>query len=140
MSDQRPFTYQFLIERWADGLKVLGAGNGAGLLASGASLRFFSPRPELLTAIKVGAAFFLVGLLLFAIAFLVLSILPLTIEIFLASSDRTFSVFRDMMTALCARNKKDERFYLAFVLSSLISFICFVAGCLFAVLHVILFI
>ena len=29
----------FIIERWADGLKVLGAANGASLLASGASLR-----------------------------------------------------------------------------------------------------
>ncbi len=32
-------SYQFIIERWADGLKVLGAANGASLLASGASLR-----------------------------------------------------------------------------------------------------
>jgi hypothetical protein len=56
VSDQRPFTYQFLIERWADGLKVLGAGNGAGLLASGASLQFFANKPELFW-IKVGAGF-----------------------------------------------------------------------------------
>jgi hypothetical protein len=35
--------YQFTIERRADGLKALGAANGASLLASGASLRFARP-------------------------------------------------------------------------------------------------
>jgi hypothetical protein len=57
VSDQRSFTYQFIIERWADGLKILGAGNGAGLLASGASLQFFAAKPELLFWVKVGAFF-----------------------------------------------------------------------------------
>ena len=57
MSDRKPITYQFIIEGLADGLEVLGAGNGAGLLASGASLQFFCAKPGLLAAIKVGQVF-----------------------------------------------------------------------------------
>ena len=121
MSDQKPITYQFIIERWADGLKVLGAGNGAGLLASGASLRFFATnKPELLTEVKVGAGFFLVGLILFAIAFLFLTVLPLSIESFLGSSDKIYRAFKDMITDFIAANKEDERVYIALGLSSLL--------------------
>jgi hypothetical protein len=137
MSDQRPFTYQFLIERWADGLKLLGAGNSAGLLASGASLQYFAARPELIW-IKVAAVFFLAGILLFAVAFLILTILPLAIESFLASSDKIYRVFKDMITDLQAANKQDARVYLMFVLTSLASFLCFIVGCLVGGLNVVL--
>jgi hypothetical protein len=140
LSDQRPFTYQFLIERWADGLKVLGAGNGAGLLASGASLQFFAAKPELLSSIKVAAGFFLAGILLFAVAFLILTALPLSIESFLASSNKTYRVFKDMMGDVIAYSKEGGRLYIALILTSLLSFLCFMVDCLYGVLHVILFV
>jgi hypothetical protein len=137
MSDQKPFTYQFIIERWADGLKLLGAGNGAGLLASGASLQFFAAKLELLFWIKVGAVFFLAGVLLFAFAFLILTILPLAIERFLASSDKTHRVFRDMITDLIATNKEDGVVYVILVATSLSSFVCFIIGCMFGAFNVV---
>jgi hypothetical protein len=135
--DQKPFTYQFIIERWADGLKFLGAGNGTGLLASGAALQYIVIKPEPFW-IKVGAGFFLAGVLLFAFAFFILTILPLAIERFLASSDKTYSVFKDMMTDLIATNKEDGRIYSIFVLYSIFSFLCLIIGCLSGVLHVVL--
>jgi hypothetical protein len=140
VSEQRPFTYQFIIERWADGLKVLGAGNSAGLLASGASLQFFAARPELWNPIKIGATFFLIGILLFSIAFLILTILPLSIENLFASSDKTYRLFREMIAALIATNKQERTIYFILVLSSLLSFLCFIFGCLFGVLRVVLFV
>jgi hypothetical protein len=139
VSDQKPITYQFLIERWADGLKVLGAGNGAGLLASGASLQFLSAKPGLLTSIKVGAGFFLVGILSFAVAFLLLTILPLTIQHFIASSDKIYKEFKVMITDLMATNKADGRAYVALVLTSMFSFVCFMVGSSYIVVNVISF-
>ena len=139
MSDQKPITYQFIIERWADGLKVLGAGNGAGLLASGESLQFFPAKPGLLTSIKVGAGFFLAGLLSFALAFFVLTVLPLTIEHFLASSEKIYKEFKDMMTDLMLTNKNDASSYIALVLISMFSFVCFMVGSLYIVVNIILF-
>lgn len=139
MSDQKQITYQFIIERWADGLKVLAAGNGAGLLASGASLQYFSAKPGLLTSIKVGAGFFFIGILLFAVAFLLLTVLPLTIEHFLASSNKIYKEFKDMMTDLTTAHKEDGRAYVALVLTSIFSFICFIVGSGYIVLNVISF-
>jgi len=49
-------------------------------LASGASFQFFVKNPEVTGLIKWAAAFFLAGLFLLAIAFFVLTILPLAIE------------------------------------------------------------
>jgi hypothetical protein len=80
MSDQKPIAYQFIIERWAGGLKVLGAGHGAGILASAASIQYFSGRPEFFFYIKLGPDFFVVGVIFFAVAFVILTILPLVIE------------------------------------------------------------
>jgi len=139
VSDQKPFTYQFIIERWADGLKVLGAGNGAGLLASGASLQFFTATPEILRSIKLGAFFFLIGILLFAVAFLILTILPLVIERFLASSDKTYGTFIDMIKDMNSANKTVSSIYLILALSSVFSVLCFFIGCLSGVLKVVLF-
>ena len=80
MSAQKPIAYQFIIERWAGGLKVLGAGHGAGILASAASIQYFSGRPEFFFYIKWGPDFFVVGVIFFAVAFVILTILPLVIE------------------------------------------------------------
>jgi hypothetical protein len=139
VSDQKSITYQFIIERWADGLKVLGAGNGAGLLASGASLQFLSAKPGLLTSIKVGAGCFLVGTLLFAVAFLLLTILPLTIQHFLASSEKIYKEFKVMIEDLMATNKLDGRAYVALVLTSMFSFVFFMLGSSYIVLNIISF-
>lgn len=51
-----------------DGIKLIGTGNGAGALASVAALYYFSSRFELHLPIKIAAIFFVVGLLIFAIA------------------------------------------------------------------------
>ena len=53
-----------------DGVKLIGTGNGAGALAPLAAMYYFAQRPELQTTIKVGAVFYLVGLLIFAMALL----------------------------------------------------------------------
>ena len=100
MPIEKPFTYQNIIDRWADGLKVLGAGNSAGLLASGASFQFFASKPDIVGTVKVAAAFYLLGILLFAIAFLTLTILPLAIEKFVIASSASYSGFVEMMNEL----------------------------------------
>lgn len=51
-----------------DGIKLIGTGNGAGAFASVAALYYFSSRQELHLLIKVAAIFFVVGLLIFALA------------------------------------------------------------------------
>jgi hypothetical protein len=51
-----------------DGIKLIGTGNGAGGFASVAALYYFSSRPELHLLIKIAAIFFVVGLLIFAVA------------------------------------------------------------------------
>lgn len=51
-----------------DGIKLIGTGNGAGALASLAAMYYFAQRPELQASIKVGAVFYVVGLLIFALA------------------------------------------------------------------------
>lgn len=51
-----------------DGIKLIGTGNGAGAFASVAALYYFSSRPDLHSLIKIAAIFFVVGLLIFAVA------------------------------------------------------------------------
>jgi hypothetical protein len=51
-----------------DGIKLIGTGNGAGAFASVAALYYFSSRPEVHLLIKVAGIFFVVGLLIFALA------------------------------------------------------------------------
>ena len=88
---------------------------------------------------KVGAGFFLVGILSFAVAFLLLTILPLTIQHFLASSDKIYKEFKVMIMDLMATNKADGRAYVALVLTSMFSFVCFMVGSLYFVVNVISF-
>jgi hypothetical protein len=132
--DQNPISYQFIIERWSDGLKVLGAGNGAGFLASAASFQYFAAnKPTLLFSIKIAAAFFLAGIILFAFAFAILTFLPAAIERFLRSSNKKYKAFGEMMNALAKANKDDRHAYVMGLLLSIVSFICFLGGCLQAV-------
>jgi hypothetical protein len=58
-----------LANKWAEALKVIGAGNGAGLIAAGAALSAHSANASMLVWIKVGGAIFFVGVLTFALAF-----------------------------------------------------------------------
>jgi hypothetical protein len=51
-----------------DAIKLIGTGNGAGVLASVAALYYFASRPELHLPVKLAAVFFGVGLLVFAIS------------------------------------------------------------------------
>src|SRR4051812_16360907 len=62
---------KFSFERWADGLKVLGAGNGTGLLATTAGLHYLSANTHILIELRLSAAAFFSGIILFAFSFLV---------------------------------------------------------------------
>jgi hypothetical protein len=53
------------------------------------------------------------------ICIFILTLLPLVIERFLASSDKSYKVFNDMITNLIAANKEDGRIYSVFILSSI---------------------
>ena len=79
------------------------------------------------------------GIVLFAAAFCYLTVLPLTIEHFLASSDKLYKEFKDMITDLIATNKKDGRFYVAFGLISIFSLLCFIVVSWYIVLNAMLF-
>jgi hypothetical protein len=55
---------------WADGLKVVGAGNGAGFLTAGAALTSFHEHPRALLEVKFAGVAFFIGILAFALGFL----------------------------------------------------------------------
>ena len=52
MPIEKPFTYQYIIDRWADGLKILAVGNSGGLLASGAAFQFSAHKTEIVRYIN----------------------------------------------------------------------------------------
>ena len=54
---------------WAEGIKVAGAGNGAGLLTAGAALSAFHDHHASLLLVKIAGTSFFIGVLAFAIAF-----------------------------------------------------------------------
>lgn len=58
-----------LANKWAEALKVIGAGNGAGIVVAGAALAPNAANASMLVWIKVGGAFFFVGVFAFALAF-----------------------------------------------------------------------
>src|ERR1700751_5477334 len=51
-----------------DGIKLIGTGNGAGVLGAVAAMYYFSARPELHFPMKVAAILFGIGLLSFALS------------------------------------------------------------------------
>lgn len=63
-----------LAKQWSEALKVLGAGNGAGLLASGAALSSYSSNPNMLFWIKIGGVIFFLGVAAFSFAFALLQL------------------------------------------------------------------
>jgi hypothetical protein len=127
MTVEKPFTYQYILDRWADGLKVLGAGNSAGLLASGASFQFFATKPEAVGSIHRAAFFFLIGIFLFAMAFLVLTVLPLAIERFVFASQNSYQSFHELLADLI-KHKQHGKAYFLLVIASLLSFLFFMLG------------
>jgi uncharacterized membrane protein YidH (DUF202 family) len=58
-----------LADKWADAIKVIRAGNGAGIVAAGAALNTFSQRPDVLFWVKCGGVSFFVGVFTFALGF-----------------------------------------------------------------------
>ena len=132
MPIEKPFTYQYILDRWADGLKVLGAGNSAGLLASAASFQFFANKPEIIGITKCAAVFFLVGSFLFAIAFFILTILPLGIERFVLASRTTYNGFFQLMNAF-SKDRENLKLYGVFIVASILSFLFFIIGLLQAI-------
>jgi len=61
-----PLSMFELARHWIDGLKIIGAGNGAGLLAAGAALNTFSTHQNLIPWIKAAAIVYFGGVFAFA--------------------------------------------------------------------------
>jgi hypothetical protein len=59
---------------WADGLKIVGAGNGAGFLTAGAALNSFQGHHRGLIEVKIAGTLFFIGILTFAFAILMIYI------------------------------------------------------------------
>lgn len=134
MSNPSPFTYQNILDRWADGLKTLGAANGAGLLASLASLQYLKAgNPHALGLAKCAVGIFLVGAALFAWAFLTLTLLPIAIEKFAMMSNQKHGSFLSMLHAF-SRHPEFKSGYSQFLFTSLCSLACFVVGLMLAAL------
>jgi mannitol-specific phosphotransferase system IIBC component len=70
----KPLSMFEIAKWWADGLKVVGAGNGAGFLTCGAAFAAFHDHPRGLFAIKVSGVCFFIGIVTFALAFLLIHI------------------------------------------------------------------
>jgi hypothetical protein len=66
----KPLSMFELAKWWADGIKVAGAGNGAGLVAAGAALTPFHDHHAALILVKIAGGVFFIGVLGFALALL----------------------------------------------------------------------
>ncbi|UVO28345.1 hypothetical protein [Bradyrhizobium arachidis] len=87
-----------LANKWAEALKVLGAGNGAGVVAAGVALSSFSKSPPMLPLIKLGGVCFFLGVMTFAIAFAL-------IQLSIFSYDEMLHAIRDKSPELANTNK-----------------------------------
>jgi hypothetical protein len=75
MKDQlKPLSMFEIAKWWADGIKMTGAGNGAGFLTAGAALTIFRDHHRAFLEVKLAGFVFFVGIIAFAIAFLQLYI------------------------------------------------------------------
>lgn len=63
----KPLSMFELAKWWMDGIKLIGAGNAAGLLAAGASLSTIQSRPLTLVLVKIAGAIFFAGVFAFAV-------------------------------------------------------------------------
>ena len=65
----KPLSMFEIAKWWADGLKIAGAGNGAGFLTAGAALTTFQGHHRGLLEVKAAGLCFLIGVLAFAYAY-----------------------------------------------------------------------
>jgi hypothetical protein len=65
-----PMSMVKLADRWLQGIKLIGAGNAAGILAVGAALSAISQKPLLLLLAKIAGVMFFIGVLAFALGYL----------------------------------------------------------------------
>jgi hypothetical protein len=70
----KPLSMFEIAKWWADGLKIIGAGNGAGFLTAGAALTTFQGHHRGLIEVKIAGTFFFIGVLSFALAILMIYI------------------------------------------------------------------
>lgn len=63
-----------LSSKWIDALKVIGAANGAGFVAAGAALSTFIQQRHSLFWVKAGGVCFLIGIVTFSIAFMLIHV------------------------------------------------------------------
>ena len=69
-----PFTEQYRTDRYIDAIKLVGAGNTSGLFALGFAIFNAGQRSAaILLALKVSLAFYTMGLILFVLAFILLT-------------------------------------------------------------------
>jgi len=108
MANEKPFTYQYIFDRWADGLKVLAAGHSAGLVASAAAFQFFGAKSEIASSVKWPAVCFGVGILAFSLAYFLLTVLPLVIDRFVAKSSVSYDDFTSPVAFSRQRRRQSE--------------------------------
>jgi hypothetical protein len=88
-----------LANQWSEALKVVGAGNGAGLITAGAALSTFSKYPMILSLIKVGGVCFFVGVAAFGLGFA-------SIQLAIFAYDEMLHGVRNKDASGAARNKQ----------------------------------
>jgi hypothetical protein len=95
-------------------------------------VQYFANKPELANQLKGAALLFLAGVICFAVAFLILTLLPLAILRFVEASDKTYKSFSELMKEFAKSNKSDAAFYSVLIWISLLSFSLFIMGCILA--------
>jgi hypothetical protein len=70
----KPLSNFDIARYFIDAIKVIGIGNGVGVLAAGAALNAFSNRPGMIFWIKWGGIVFLIGVIAFAFAFFLIHV------------------------------------------------------------------
>jgi hypothetical protein len=64
-----------MLDRWMDAVKAVGTGNSAGLFAAGVSFYYFtSEGEEIIRLLKVSAFVYFIGVVLFTVAFIALTV------------------------------------------------------------------
>jgi hypothetical protein len=69
----------------------------------------------------------LIGIFLFAMAFLILTVLPLAIERFVFASQNSYQSFHELLADLI-KHKQHGKAYFFLVIASLLSFLFFMLG------------
>jgi len=92
-------------DRFAEALKIVGAGNGTGAIALAAALHSFADKMHVLSWIKSSATAFGFGVLFFAAAYFCLMYAYVHLENYATDLDRTVAANADMSPS--ATNAKD---------------------------------